>query len=298
MWVKVDDDFTGHPKIFRAGAVLGGDRATGRVLAVWLEGMCWANHYLTGGRLLATAVLVFQHDRDPAAVAAALEKAGLWDVADGGWQIHDYDKYQLNGPTRGAKRQVRVDAGRRGGLAKASKRSSKPLANDVANGWQNPSPDPDPDPKDQDQNKPARKSGAGRSPVEKPNAKVTAPCAGIPSGLRDCPSGALDGSDVGRSHLERRHETRAHQAGLDLSPDTGDARPRADAGAAEPTADARAAAGAAAEDPTETDPAAAAWSHEHATWMGARYWPPGDAAGRVRARIAVAAGTARPVGYG
>jgi len=189
MWVKVDDDFTGHPKIFRAGAVLGGDRATGRVLAVWLEGMCWANHYLTGGRLLATAVLVFQHDRDPAAVATALEKAGLWDVADGGWQIHDYDKYQLNGPTRGAKRQVRVNAGRRGGLAKASKRASKPLANDVANGWQNPSPDPDPDPKDQELSRAREQplpppSRVGGKPKHQPKTDGAWSCPHIPQ----CPS--------------------------------------------------------------------------------------------------------------
>jgi hypothetical protein len=157
MWVKVDDGFTGHPKVFSAGRTLG-SRGTGRALAVWLEGICWSNRYATDGFLPTDVVQVFQHDADPVLVAAALVTARLWEVCDGGWRIHDFAKYQFTAAQRAALAEARIESGRRGGLATQAQAKAKDKANGAADALANaqggalakpqakstPVPDPDP----------------------------------------------------------------------------------------------------------------------------------------------------------
>ena len=80
-WIKLDDTLPNNPKILPLG-----DRA----FRLYIEGLCYANQYLTDG-FLANAVV----DRlDPELANIELIEAGLWKQADGGFQIHDYTKHQ------------------------------------------------------------------------------------------------------------------------------------------------------------------------------------------------------------
>lgn len=86
-----------------------------------------------------------------------LEGCEMFEPCDAGWMIHDYDEYgKDDGVSAEEKRQtisnIRAEAGRRGGLAKAaraggkrgSKPPSKPADLPLANGWQSSSPTPIP----------------------------------------------------------------------------------------------------------------------------------------------------------
>jgi len=113
MWVKLDDEFPVHHKLTIAGRHIG-RQATGRVLAVFVEGLCWSNKHHTEGFLPAAVVGSFRHDRDPLQVAAALVWARFWEPADGGWRIHNWGKYQLDEARRAAISQARSSAGKKG----------------------------------------------------------------------------------------------------------------------------------------------------------------------------------------
>lgn len=160
MWVKVDDRFPDHRKVFSAGAALG-EHATGRVLAVWLEAMCWTNSNGMDGFLPMGVVQTFKHDRQPMRVATAMTQPvrrpdgtmgpGLFVSVDGGYSVHDYgvhndrEKFEQTSERRST-------AGRRGGLKSAESRRQAKLkhllqpgpsnshSNTLANG--NPVPDP------------------------------------------------------------------------------------------------------------------------------------------------------------
>jgi hypothetical protein len=80
-WIKLDDTLPNNPKILPLG-----DKA----FRLYIEGLCYANQYLTDG-FLAEAVV----DRlDPELANTELVEAGLWKKANGGFQIHDYTKHQ------------------------------------------------------------------------------------------------------------------------------------------------------------------------------------------------------------
>lgn len=134
MWVKVDDRFPEHDKVFAAGAHLG-PSSTGRVLAVWLEAMCWTNYKGTIGLLRTEAVRAFRHDRQPLKVAAAMAQPvrradgtmgpGLFVEVEDGFMVHDYldhndrQKYEAISAARSA-------AGKAGGMRSVeAKRQAK-----------------------------------------------------------------------------------------------------------------------------------------------------------------------------
>lgn len=195
MWVKIDDEFCESRKVFAAAGHLGGAGASGRVIAVYLEGLCWANRKHTDGVLLLDEVRAFRHDRRPLAVAAALEAAGLWEPCDQGWRIHDYHEYQPTAEQRSALSEARAAAGRRGAAVTNQKRqtgrqiaeqtvgnvsgitdgkpvgnvpseSDKPVGNEVGNGAATATPRyPVPEDLDQNQDQDPRPP-AGPRPVE------------------------------------------------------------------------------------------------------------------------------------
>lgn len=137
MWVKVDDRFPEHEKVFAAGAHLG-PSSTGRVLAIWLEAMCCTNYHRTDGFLSVERVRAFRHDRQPMKVAAAMAQQvrrrdgtmgpGLLIEVDGGYEVHDYDvhndrqKFEAISAARSA-------AGRAGGIRSAEARQAKSKQN-------------------------------------------------------------------------------------------------------------------------------------------------------------------------
>lgn len=87
-WVKLDDQFTDHPKIAQAGALAG-----------WLYvcGLTYSARYLTDGFVPAAQVRRLADVDNAETLAARLVAAGLWEPAPGGYQIHDYLDYQPSG---------------------------------------------------------------------------------------------------------------------------------------------------------------------------------------------------------
>lgn len=84
-WVRIDDGFTDHPKVVQAGPIAG-----------WLYvcGLTYASRYLTDGFLsYGTVRRLCAEIKRPEVVAQTLVQCGLWEAADGGYQIHDYLTY-------------------------------------------------------------------------------------------------------------------------------------------------------------------------------------------------------------
>lgn len=92
MWVKVDDGLPEHRKVFAAASDLGGPHNYARVISMFIQGSCYAARNLTDGFLPIAVVRRF-HDSNPAQLARSLVKAALWEHAEGGFQIHDYQEY-------------------------------------------------------------------------------------------------------------------------------------------------------------------------------------------------------------
>jgi hypothetical protein len=154
MWVKVDDRFPDHRKVFSAGAHLG-PHSTGRVLAIWLEAMCWTNYNKTDGFLPVETVRTFKHDRHPLKVAAAMVREcrrpdgtmgpGLWVEADGGFSVHDYGDH--NDREKFSRTSAaRAEAGRAGGVksgeARRYAKAKQLLRADDSNAEASPNPVP------------------------------------------------------------------------------------------------------------------------------------------------------------
>lgn len=95
MWVKVDDGFVEHPKVARAAVHLGRGGA-GRVVAVWLEAICYSARNLTDGYVPTIHAQKFITDRRPLDVleVMALDDVRLMRKVGGGFQFHDWQDYQ------------------------------------------------------------------------------------------------------------------------------------------------------------------------------------------------------------
>jgi hypothetical protein len=91
-WGKIDDKLHNHPKFARAGA---------EAIGVWTMCLSHCCDYLTDGYIARDIVVRFAGGEEAAdRVAARLigcgtrpGDAGLWEIADGGWQMHDYSDY-------------------------------------------------------------------------------------------------------------------------------------------------------------------------------------------------------------
>lgn len=105
MWVKLDDDFAEHPKVVALSH---------RAYRVFVNGLCYANRYLTDGTLSPAAQ---KHLDCPRLVATELVRAGLWEIGENGaFLIHDYDSYQWTKAEVEEIRRKRAEAGRLGGI--------------------------------------------------------------------------------------------------------------------------------------------------------------------------------------
>jgi hypothetical protein len=83
-WVKLDDQFTDHPKIAKAGP-----------MAAWLFvcGLAYCGRFLTDGLIPREQVRRLADIDDPMAQAAKLVSVGLWHETSGGFQVNDYLEY-------------------------------------------------------------------------------------------------------------------------------------------------------------------------------------------------------------
>jgi len=128
--VRLEDDFTEHPKLVAAGPLAG-----------WLFvcGLTYCARHLTDGDIPAPQVprlVVGGHK-----LAAALVAVGLWEATPAGYRVHDYLQYQ---PSRAA-----VLAARAKTLARVQRHryaARNGVTDDVSNGVNNASPVPIPVP--------------------------------------------------------------------------------------------------------------------------------------------------------
>lgn len=135
-WIKLDDKWMRHPKIIAAGR---------DARDIWLASITWCSEYLTDGYLPANLVpsLAMTADVDVANCqnfAKTLVEVGLWDATENGYQVHDYLDYNPSKNQALATREARKEAGRAGGVAKASKAHSKKIAKDKQNSAPYPYP--------------------------------------------------------------------------------------------------------------------------------------------------------------
>jgi hypothetical protein len=120
-WVKLDDSMPEHPKI----AVLGH-----AAFHLHIEGLCYAARNLSDGYIpapVAKRMFTGAHK-----AAAELVARGVWDAAEGGYQIHDYLDYQPSKEKVLALREVRSNAGSQGGRP-PKQTESKEETNELSN---------------------------------------------------------------------------------------------------------------------------------------------------------------------
>lgn len=103
-WVKLDDGFPEHPKVIQAG---------GQAAWLYVAALCYSGRNLTDGHIPAAVLPRLTDLKSPGRLAEALVRARLFIEVDGGWQIHDYVRYQ---PSRS-----QVDAERERARERAAK---------------------------------------------------------------------------------------------------------------------------------------------------------------------------------
>jgi hypothetical protein len=110
-WIRLDDQFVDHPKIVGLS-----DSA----FRLYIGGISYASRQLTDGILKRAVIKTLVGIRYPVKAARELVNAGLWEVCDDGWRIHDYLDYQPSAAEIKEKRRKRAASGARGGRQKSS----------------------------------------------------------------------------------------------------------------------------------------------------------------------------------
>jgi hypothetical protein len=119
-WVKIDDDLYGNAKVRDVP-----------VAARWtyVASICYAGHYLTDGIIPGAALASL--DGTPK-IAAELVRAGLWEIAEKGWRVHDYEKHNRTKEKAEHRSTTNRDNGSKGlanRYAQSLQTPSEPLAN-------------------------------------------------------------------------------------------------------------------------------------------------------------------------
>jgi hypothetical protein len=140
MWVKADDKLANHPKILRAGKLIGPD---GAILALgffhWL--LSYSAEYLTDGfigdEIVESCRLCRQPERLAKALCECAVKPGgfaLLERADEGYRIHDYHDWQPSAAEAIEFREKKALAGREGGIRSGRVRKQTAKQTDKQNG--------------------------------------------------------------------------------------------------------------------------------------------------------------------
>src|SRR5262245_17119724 len=112
MWSRLDDGLLDHPKISSAARALGSKDGRVKVIGFYVMGLLYANRHLTDGFVSDDVIDGFSaYASNPAAIADALARAGLFEKQDGGYHIHDYREY--NQSAAEIKRKRREDRDRK-----------------------------------------------------------------------------------------------------------------------------------------------------------------------------------------
>lgn len=128
-WVKLDDQFFSNPKVLLAGR---------DARDLYLAGLAFCAAQLTDGFIPDNALrmLAAQADVDePAALAVRLVAVDLWERLDGGYQIHDWLKY--NPPASEQKRKRDLNAERQARFREAHAEELKQKNNARRNALRN-----------------------------------------------------------------------------------------------------------------------------------------------------------------
>lgn len=160
-WVKVDDKAWSHPKF---------TDLSGNAVRLWLFALCWCNQQETDGKIPRGALRVL--GGSPKA-ARELVSAGLWEVSEAGWEVHDFLHYQPSRAQRNAQREgirSRVAKHRNGGGNAPPSTPVTPL-HDGRKQESNAAPDPDPVPDPLSAEDDAR----GAPPEPRPPGRVPCP---------------------------------------------------------------------------------------------------------------------------
>jgi len=199
-WARLDDQFYNHPKVAKLGDML--------LPAVGLHALalCYCNAYLTDGFIpkdqiprLTGDVTLLLPGGTPWVLVNDLLDAGLWEKAEGGYQIHDFLDYNPSRvevlKEREARHEIRVAGGRaRAASAKreggryvskqhqqpTSRRTSrKPAAHQQAPQQETtrspaPAPAPAPSPFPGKSTDSATVVAAAKMPGKKPDGKIIA----------------------------------------------------------------------------------------------------------------------------
>lgn len=124
MWAKLDDALLDHRKILGAGRMLGPD---GRAVALgfYCAGLLYSAKHLTDGYLAKAVVEEMHIVKRPLHVAGIMVEHSLWELADGGYLIHDFHRYNpQSDQARGHRAHlsaVRSAAGKNGAAARWQK---------------------------------------------------------------------------------------------------------------------------------------------------------------------------------
>jgi len=116
-WVRYDDGFSSHPKVCQVIAEEPG------ALALHVLGNTWSSTTKRPGFIPTHQPGVLVADkRKGARWAVLLERAGLWDKVEGGWEFHDHADYRESAArstpgTPAGLSEKRRAAGRQGGRA-------------------------------------------------------------------------------------------------------------------------------------------------------------------------------------
>lgn len=119
-WARIDDAFDDHPKVL---ALLEHDEG-GAAIGLWTLCLAWA-HRNTRRRGKTPGLIPGSLPRrylgpQGKQLAVLLVEVGLWDIAEDGWDIHDFAQYLPTEETKAA----RSEAGKRGAEKRwASKRA-------------------------------------------------------------------------------------------------------------------------------------------------------------------------------
>lgn len=115
-WIRVESSVARNRKFVKAGPAPSW---------LWLCGLAYCQEGLTDG-FIPSEALNYLGVKNARQLASHLVGAGLWDLADGGWLVHDY--LQHNKPASEVRRiqDERRVSGENGGKASGESRRSKP----------------------------------------------------------------------------------------------------------------------------------------------------------------------------
>lgn len=109
MWVKLDDELHGHPKIIRAGNAGAG---------LFVRALTYSAKYGLDGHVPAAWVQGAVGPEDPPDLAKRLVDVGLWVVDGDGYRAPDFLEFNPSAREAKAISDARREAGRRGAAAR------------------------------------------------------------------------------------------------------------------------------------------------------------------------------------